>query len=226
MNNSVTRALTAWFAVALFSAPVAGEEPQPLVEDLGNGRYRIGTIEVDKEAQRFTVPGSTLGLAEGMPIEFIAVAKGGYKSYESLIELDASAVEFNLACILIGLDSANASHPKYHFDETPVTGDVVDIQVSWMRDGQEQTLEIERLLEGTAVPEDHVWVYTGSVFTPAGDYMATMVGTLIGFVHDPESVIQHQKGLHVGKYGMIAYDPEVMPPGGTQVTISVSTVGE
>ena len=233
----MTRLLTALFVLTLFSAPVVSDETAPTasnetaptksdetappIEDLGNGHYRIGTIEIDKNAQRFTVPGTTIGLDKNMPIEFLAIAKGGYKSYEALVELDVSAVEFNLACILIGLDSANATHPKYHFDKTRVTGDVVDVRVSWIRDGVEQTYEIERLLRGTAEPKDHVWVYTGSLFAPDGAYMAAMVGTLIGFVHDPESIIQHQKGLGIGEYGAVNYDPEVMPEAGTQVTVSV-----
>jgi hypothetical protein len=226
MNNSVTRALTAWFAVALFSAPVAGEEPQPLVEDLGNGHYRIGAIEIDKGAHRFTVPGAAIDLASGMPVEFLAVVKGGVKSYEALLELDASAVEFNLACILIGLDSANAKRPERHFDPAPVTGDIVDLRVSWLLDGQEQSHEIERLLRGTDLPEEHVWVYTGSYFRPDGAYVPSFTGTLIGFVHDPESIIQHQKGLGLGNYGAVTLDPDIMPPAGTRLTVSVSRVPE
>lgn len=221
MNASMTRVLRAFFVLAVFSTPVAGDEKESAVEDLGNGRYRIGAIEIDKDAQRFTVPGTTIELAEEMPIEFLVIAKGGPKSYEALVELDVSAVEFNLACILIGLDTANASHPKYHFDQTRVTGDVVDVRVSWVRDGREQEFEIERLLRGTAEPGDHVWVYTGSFFTPDGTYMAAMSGTLIGVVHDPESIIQHQNGLGLGQYGMVTYDPDVMPPAGTRVTVSV-----
>ncbi len=221
MNATMTRVLRAFFVLALFSVPVAGDEIVSPVEDLGNGRYRVGAIEIDKDAQRFTVTGTTIGLAENTPVEFLAVAKGGYKSYEALLELDVSAVEFNLACILIGLDTANASHPKFHFDKTIVTGDIVDVRVSWVRDGREQEFEIERLLQGTAEPKDHVWVYTGSFFTPDGTYMATMSGTLIGVVHDPESIIQHQKGMGLGEFGAIAFDPDVMPPAGTRVTVSV-----
>ena len=157
MNATTSQLLRVFFVLALFSAPVKGDEELSPVENLGNGRYRIGTIEIDKEAQRFTVPGMSILLAEDMPVEFLAVAKGGAKSYEALLELDVSAVEFNLACILIGLDTANASHPSYHFDQNQVTGDIVDLRVSWMRDGREQSIEIERLLQGTDVTEDHVW---------------------------------------------------------------------
>lgn len=218
----MTGGLRLLFVIALFSSPVAADEQAPQVMDLGNGHYRIGAIEIDKEAQRFTVTGNTLMLEEGAPIEFLAVARGGYKSYEALLELDVSAVEFNLACILIGLDTENASRPTHHFDPTSITGDVVDLRVSWVREGLEQTFEIERLLRGTTEPKDHVWVYTGSYFGQDGTYMASMSGNLIGFVHDPESIIQHQKGLGLGEYGAVTYDPGVMPPELTRVTVSVS----
>jgi hypothetical protein len=222
MKTVIKRALLALFALALLNAPVASDEPELPIEDLGNGRYRIGAIEIDKQAQRFTVPATPLELADHAPIEFLAVAKGGIKSYEALLELEASAVEFNLACILIGLDTANATHPSHHFDPAPVTGDIVDVRVSWVQDGHEQELGIEQLLGGTTDPGGHVWVYTGSVFTPDGGYLAAMSGSLIGFVHDPESIIQHQAGLGLGNYGAITYDPDVMPPALTQVTVSVS----
>jgi hypothetical protein len=237
MSTTMARLLTVLFVLTLFSAsavsdetaptisnetaPAISNETAPPIEDIGNGHYRIGSIEIDKNAQKFTVPGTTIALDKNMPIEFLAIAKGGYKSYEALVELDVSAVEFNLACILIGLDSARASHPEYHFDKRRVTGDIVDVRVSWMRDGVEQTYEIERLIQGMTEPGDHAWVYTGSLFTPDGTYMATMVGTLIGVVHDPESIIQHQNGMGIGEYGAIVYDPDVMPVAGTQVTVSV-----
>ena len=215
------RRLQTFFVFILFSVSAAGAEPKPPIEDLGDGRYRVGNIEIDKTAQKFTVPGTTIMLAEDAPVEFLAVAKGGHKSYEALLELDTTAVEFNLACILIGLDSLKASHPKHHFDKSPVKGDVVDVQVSWTLDGREQTFEIERLIRNTSKPEDHVWVYTGSYFASDGTYMAGRSGTLIGVVHDPESIIQHQQGLGLGDYGAITFDPAVMPLPLTEVTVSV-----
>lgn len=227
MNTVMTRGLRLLFVLVLFSSPVAGDQVAgdqtglPVL-DLGNGRYRVGPIEIDKEAQRFTVTGTTIMLAEDAPIEFLAVARGGHKSYEALLELDSTAVEFNLACILIGLDADHASPPSQHFDQTMVTGDVVNVRVSWVDEGREQTFEIERLLRGTAEPKDHVWVYTGSYFAQDGTYMASRSGNLIGFVHDPESIIQHQKGLGLGEYGAITYDPDVMPRELTLVTVSVS----
>ena len=36
------------------------------------------------------------------------VTQGGHKAYEALLEVNADAFQFNLACILIGLDASLA----------------------------------------------------------------------------------------------------------------------
>lgn len=206
-------------ASGLANAAEPGEESQAVV-DLGDGHYRIGAIEVDKNTHRFQVTGTVLQLeSRSAPIEFIAVTKDGMKAYESLLELDTEAVEFNLACILIGLDADNATHPEYHFDPAEVRGDRVDLRVSW--GGKDQNLPVEALLAGVADDATHDWVYTGSSFTANGVYLATMASSLIGFVHAPETIIQHRMGMGLGEYGAVIYDPEVMPPAGTRITLTV-----
>ncbi|RDH89316.1 MAG: hypothetical protein DIZ77_16105 [endosymbiont of Seepiophila jonesi] len=136
---------------------------------------------------------------EGGPIEYMAVMKGGFKSYESVLELDANAFEFNLACILIGLDAKGVRLPEYHFDTKPVEGDAVDIRVSWEEKGKRVEVDLLDLvkLRGAAPRDDkkQVWSYTGSTFIEGDRYFAQMNGTLIGVVHDPASIIEHRLGL-------------------------------
>jgi hypothetical protein len=184
------------------SAPGVTEVPKPQIVDLGNGRYRVGPVEIDKTQNRFSVPGHVLRAEP--PLEFLAVAKDGRKGYEAMLELDATAFEFNLACILIGLDGERASgRPTYHFDPQPVDGDRVAIDVSWNDGATTQTRAAEALLlDGDqAVPAE--WVYTGSEFTKSGAYLAHIDGTLVGLVHDPSSVIEHHSGLGINSYGSI-----------------------
>jgi hypothetical protein len=214
-------ALKAIILLAFSVSLAADNAPEPRVRDLGGGLYRIGSIEVNKEARKFTVPGTIIALADGAPIEYLAISRGGSKNYESLVELDVSAVEFNLACILIGLDKDKAVRPQQHFDPIEVTGDVVDVRISWQSADGKREMEIERLLKDTADPGDHVWVYTGSSFLPDGRYLAEIMGTLIGVVHDPSSIIQHQRGMGLGHYGAVTMDPDTVPPGGTPVTVTV-----
>jgi hypothetical protein len=206
------------------SADTAVSSGTTAVDDLGNGQYRIGSIILDKTKGQFSVPGTVIELQQpNSPIEFIAVSKGGVKRYEAIFELDTSAVNFNLACILIGLDASHATHPKYHFDPQALKGDAVEMFVSWEEEGKTRRVPVTDVLRvpGGAHVSDE-WIYTGSFFSPDGRYTAEVVGTLVGFVHDPESIIQHRSGLGLGNYGAVSVNPEVLPRPGTPVLLQVS----
>jgi hypothetical protein len=85
--------------------PAQAQAPAPPVGELkplGQDRYQIGRIVIDKRAGRFTVPGRVHVV--GKPLEYLATSPAGMKAYESLLELDTTGSEFNLACILIGLE--------------------------------------------------------------------------------------------------------------------------
>lgn len=214
----------------LFVGPVRAEQAtpsmeQPAIEELGNGRYRVGAIEIDKPARRFQVSGTVIQreMPDG-PIEFIAVTKGGMKAYEAIFELDTTAVEFNLACILIGLDAEGATLPERHFDPVPVKGERVSVFVEWRQQGESSRVPVEQSITGHD-PQEHEWVYTGSFFGHAGHYMAEVSGALVGFVHDQDSIIQHRTGLGLGNYGAITYNSELLPVPGTAVTLVVEAAG-
>jgi hypothetical protein len=197
-----TRTALAAAATAAPPPPASPEVPKPQIVDLGNGRYQVGPVQIDKTQHRFTVTG--LVLRAEPPLEFLAVARHGRKGYESMLELDATAFEFNLACILIGLDGERASgRPGYHFDPQPVDGDRVAIDVSWQEGASTLTRPAESLLVDGDQPVPPEWVYTGSEFTRSGAYLAHIDGTLIGLVHDPSSVIEHHSGLGINTYGSI-----------------------
>jgi hypothetical protein len=212
-----------WLCLAVIGQALAAEG-KTAVEDLGNGRYRVGAITIDKTAGQLSVPGTVIKLDQpDSPIEFMAVSKGGMKRYEAIFELDTSAVNFNLACILLGLDASHATQPKHHFDPEPLKGDAVKIFVSW-KDGEKAirvpVSDVLRLADNSKVPND--WVYTGSFFSPDGGYIAEMSGTLVGFVHDPDSIIQHRSGLGLGHYGAVTYNADVLPQPGTPVRLQIS----
>lgn len=191
------------------------------VEDLGGGRYRLGRIEIDQNRGRIEVPGK-INRHQG-PFEFLATTAGGQKSYESLVELDSNAHNFNLACILIGLDSRGSTRPKMHFDETPVEGDPVDIDVSWTASEKAISVKAAELFLSQGKPvKSHRWRYTGSYFGPDGQYMAEEFGTLIGFVHDEDSIIHHREGLGLNDYGGVSLNHDLVPAVGQPVVIAVT----
>ena len=72
---------------------------------------------------------------------------------------------------------------------------------------------------------DDGWVYIGSTPSPQdGSLLAEMSGSLIGFVHDPTSIIEHRKGAPAGSYGMVTGNADILPPEGSTITLTVSVI--
>lgn len=199
----------------------APQRPMPPIEKLGQERYRIGNIVVDKAQHRFSVPATIINLDQ--TLEYLAVARDGQKGYESLLEMDSSAIEFQLACILIGLDDAKSVKPRYQFDEREAKGQAVEISLSWGDGEDAKTVRAANaLLSGEDAFDDHDWVYIGSIMEESGELMAQTIGTLIGFVHDPYAIIEHRQGAGVGAYGLITGNERLLPPQGSTLTVTVS----
>lgn len=228
-------AKTALLAAALVISSIGfGQDGKPAedvdiaesldIEELGNDRYRIGGITVDKGNRSFTLGGKILHLDK--PLEYVAVKTEGYKGYESLLELDTTATDFQLACILIGLDEDKSVKPRFQFDENEAQGQAVDIKLSWQDEGETIAVDAATaLMAGDEVFDDQDWVYIGSRPSPEdGSLLAEMSGTLIGFVHDPFSVIEHRKGAGMGAYGSITGNADLLPAVGSSITLTISVI--
>lgn len=226
--------------IMIFLAELIGcaEQPTQQVEEvttqsgqkisiikLGDERFKIGNIMLDKAARSFEVPGKFLRTEP--PIEFLAVAKNGQRGYESLLEFDVNVYEFNLACILIGLDTHKGLPPKAHFDPTPVVGDAVDINLSWEVKGKKyEHMASDFFLVNNQKLTGGNWVYTGSIFLPKGGYLADEAGgTLVGFVHDPASIIEHGQGFGPQSYGELKLNQPLMPTVDTPLKAIFKYVG-
>jgi len=214
-------------APAATPAPPAtsGSAPAPVGElkPLGGDRYQIGRIVLDKKARRFTVPGRVHVL--GKPLEYLATSPGGMKEYETLLEVDASGSEFNLACILLGLERDPKQGPYWQFSQDPLSGPRVEIRVAWQDGGKRREVSAaEALLDpkDPTKPESVEWVYMGSLMNPAdGLFAADVTGTLAGFVHDANSIIESVYGLGIGAYGSVSGNPDKLPPEGAPIEFIV-----
>jgi hypothetical protein len=212
-------------APAASSPPAAPGTAAPVGElkPLGGDRYQIGRIVLDKKARRFTVPGRVHVL--GKPLEYLATSPGGMKEYETLLELDASGSEFNLACILLGLERDPNQGPYWQFSKDPLSGPRVELQVAWQDGGKRREVSAaEALLDpkDDTKPASVEWVYMGSLMNPAdGLYAADVAGTLVGFVHDANSIIESVYGLGIGAYGSVSGNPDKLPPEGTPIELIV-----
>jgi hypothetical protein len=192
------------------------------IDELGDERYQIGEIIVDRNSSEFTVPGKILHLSDAL--EYLAVSEGGMKDYESLLALTTSPRDFNLACILIGLDDSKSTKPRYQFDEREAGGQSVAITLRWQVDGESRSVSGgNAMTAGDKKFGDDRWVYLGSSTSENGlQFMADRGGTLISFVHDPYSIIDHRTGGGIGAYGLLTGDESVLPPEGTPISLTVA----
>jgi hypothetical protein len=220
--------------VLLASAPSAPAHAQPgapplpsaaPLERLGPELLRIGTITIDIARKEISVPGV---VNEVTTLEFVATTKGGLKAYESALELDTNAINFNLALILIGLDHRRATPSRYALDPTPPRGDEVEIWVEWEEGANRRKVRAEQLVYNESTKQtlsEGPWVYTGSMFSAENNaYLADLEGSLIGFVHSPAPVIESPRPMLPGAYGATRFNPNLKLEPGTQVVLTVRTL--
>jgi hypothetical protein len=99
----------------------------------------------------------------------------------------------------------------------------VELSVSWDDGAERHEARAERLLALDGVPlMEARWIYIGSFFLGADRYAAQESGTLIGFVHDPVSVIEHHEGLGIGRYGSVGGNAALAPPPKSRIWLTVT----
>lgn len=206
------------------AAPAAANPAPPKLgelKSLGQDRYQIGQIVIDKRARSFSVPGKVQVLDK--PLEYLATAPRGRKAYEALFELSASGTEFNLACILIGLER-DASLPAWKPAGPATSGTRVNLFVAWNEGGQKRRVPAAEVLANTqpgVKVEAIEWAYTGSFTNLDGtQFAADVTGTLIGFVPDPTGIVAAVAGNGLGPYGAVRGSSQ-LPPEGSAIELIV-----
>jgi hypothetical protein len=193
--------------------------PDP-VEKLGKGLFRLGSVRVDTNRKEVSVPGT---INDVSVLEFLANTKGGFKNYESAIEAETSALTFNVALLLIGLDTTGVVQPPVDRGPVAPRGQELDVLVEWDEDGKARVVPAEELV--TIVPENRTlaraaWIYTGSILDPNRKVLyADLDGVLIGFMHTRSSVIDHGATLEK-TYGAYRLNTRLIKPG-TKVNLVV-----
>jgi hypothetical protein len=201
--------------------PFEGPAPAPSpIERVGQNAVRIGGILVDTAKKEFAVD----GVVNDVPLlEFLANTKGGWKAYESAFEVETNAVNFNVACLLIGLDPAGAVLSRRQFDPEPPQGNPVELFVEWDDTGRRRRIRAEEVIYNRVTKQtltEGPWVYTGSVFHAGNTYQAEIEGVLIGFMHNTAPIIESPRAL-VGRYGDSAINPALNWKPGTKITLIV-----
>jgi hypothetical protein len=150
------------------------------------------------------------------------------KLYESVLEMDTDAKSFNLSMILLGLDPKKGKASAYHFDPNPPEGDKVEIFIRWNTpNGMEMTIKAQDLIydinTNRTFPADD-WVYTGSVFLEDGRYLAESAGVLIGFIHDPASIIESHFSGEFQPFGSYVVNKNYLDEIGKKIKMIIKPV--
>lgn len=156
-------------------------------------------------------------------LEFIANTPKGLKEYESAITIDGSAMAFNTALLLLGLDPSRARVPNYHLDPVPPKGDPVELHVEWSTPAGTRRVRVEELVWNTVTRvtmAEGPWVYTGSRMAD-GRLLAEADGALIGFVHSPAPLIENPGPIPAKAYGELVLNPKLELRPGKPVTLIV-----
>ena len=198
--------------------------PQAGAVRLTETTFRVGMMHVDTAKREVTVPGFLNPVAT---LEFLANTRGGAKAYESAITLDTSAIGFNTALLLIGLDPARARVPTRQFDPVPPKGDPVELTVTLTIDGKERRIPIEDLIFDSRTKKTlgpGPWVYTGSTFVQTGarrQFLAELDGVLIGLMHGPQALIDNPRSDAMGGFGYMMLNPRLGLPTEARLTLTV-----
>ena len=212
---------------ALAPAQAQAQAPVPTilprigeVKSLGNDRFQVGKISLDKRARRFIVPGRVQALDK--PLEYLATTPTGRKAYETLLVLDTSGSELNLACILIGLER----DPKLPSSrQLTQPGQPVLLSVAWADPaGQRRVVTAAEALLGAEAGKGVVveWAYMGSFTSIDGSQLAAdHTGTLVSFVKkDATGIIEAVSGMSLGPYGAVRGSVG-LPPEGSAIELVV-----
>lgn len=188
----------------------APRDPRTAVTQLSATTFAMGQVRIDVAKREVSVPGHLNDVAT---LEFVANSMSGAKAYESAVTLDTTAVVFNAALLLIGLDPARSRVPTQQFDPVPPKGDPVELTVTLTTSGKERRMPIEDLIfdsrTKTTLPQGP-WVYTGSTFVQNGaqkQFLAELDGVLIGLMHGPQALIDNPRSHATGAFGFIMLNP-------------------
>lgn len=224
--------VAAAFVVSIGQPPTSAQEGSAPakaapIEKVGTNQYRLGKVRVDAGKLEVSVSGKVN--PNVMTLEFIANTKDGWRAYESAVSLDTDAITYNAALLLIGLDGKRVKGtPQFHFDRTTVSGDAVTVTVE-CPGGECMRMPAERLMfdkQKNETVSGGKWIYTGSSLLPDGRYLADVGAVLIGFVHDPATIIEYSSGAGLGNYGSIVLNPNLGLSEGTAITLTVKAANQ
>jgi hypothetical protein len=160
-----------------------------------------------------------------MPIEFFCVLRGG-QEHEAVLRTDARPSSIHFGLLALGLKPGEPAHLDNATQMWyPPTGPPLKISCEYTVDGKLQTVSANRFMRSTKDKKempDLSWVFDGSRLLPDGRYAADLTGYVVSVVNFDLTMIDvPQLASNSNETLEWEYNPGVVPPPGTPVTMII-----
>jgi len=228
------RCLAALILAFLALAAVADPPPSSPLQPLGDGRFQIGSVILDKSAKDISFP-ARVNLDSGL-IEYLLVTTNG-KAYESLLATSAQPYHIQLAMLLIGAKGATDSPAlraapvvPFHVNRAPgdaspppppPSGDSISIALAWTNSAQAHHISAEDALlnfqtKTNAAPGP--WIYNGSRVVN-GTFIAQRDGSIVAVIDDLDAMVNNPRPGHDNDQ-IWQINSNALPPLGSPVEVT------
>lgn len=224
-----------FFSALFFALPItsvhaeANSKVKPNIENLGDNKYKIGSISFDSKKGELSFP-ATLEQNEVL-IEYLITTSQG-KIHEALLVTDILPFNLNVAMKLLGYKESKELLVILDEDFRPTGKPFIpteeqkkmsrfSISVSWKKGDDTITHDMTDLLENakesTPMPKSP-WIYSGS-YMINGKYKPDLSGDIIAVFTDRSAMASYSGE---GRDDDTLWMPkkELLPPLGTEVSIT------
>jgi len=213
--------LTACLATGAARPEPGSQTVEPLVEQVGEHRYRIGEIELDASAREIRFP-AEINQREGV-LEYILVHEQG-KVHESLLRTGISPAALQVALRLLRFRPGSGTlfdhfWPPGERPEREPLGETLELRVSWP--GRPPFPVREAILDrGTGEAMDPaLWIYSGSEMVE-GRFQAEVEGSIVAIYRDRLAMVNSSHPQAVSDENWFPLT-DAIPPVGTPVGVTI-----
>jgi hypothetical protein len=191
----------------------------PPLKMIAPGVFEIGEVRIFKKEQKVEFP-CAVNMGKGL-LEYAIVGDAG-KLHESLLRTRVEPYSLQIALLLLGLEGT--TNPlAMQGDARKPEGSPVTLWVQWKDGDQIRKARIEEWIsnrqEGAAMKPTQ-WIFTGSVVTAEGVFLAQVERSIVAIYHDPVALIDNP--LPEGGSDKVWFvNEEKVPAPGTDVTVIV-----
>lgn len=180
-------------------------EPESLkVETLGQGKFRLGQIEIDATKRQLTIPVS-LAVTDAN-LEYALVHSAG-KVHESLLITDVHPTQLHIAALLLSVKP----------------GDALEASVFWDVNGPPQSVNLAELIQITAEDSKPItWNYQAHTLA-SGKLAAASELSILSLINDSSSLVAHQLDSKDLRDDIYRYKPfEKLPAKGLPLSLIIT----